>query len=403
MAKPSSSSVTAARTIGVVTGARSDYGLYRPILRCLQAAPDLQLAIYVTGMHLSPEFGRTIDDIERDGFLVSERIDVLPSSDSPQAIAKAIGLGVIGFGQVFDRSAPDLLLVLGDRFEMLAAALAALPFNIPMAHIHGGEATQGLIDEALRHSLTKMSHLHFVSTDAYHRRVVQLGEEPWRVSVTGAPGLDNLTDLEVLPRNEIERRIRLSLTTPPLLVAFHPETLGYGAVAAHIEQVLLAIDASCLPVVFTYPNADTNGRQIIDAINAYVGSHENARAVASLGTQAYFSLMRHSAALVGNSSSGIIEAASFELAVVNIGSRQQGRVRGPNVIDVECTQQAIEEGIRQATTPAFRQSLSGMKNVYGDGRAAQKIVERLRSVELNRELLVKRFHDLPDGSQAECA
>lgn len=382
------------RTIGVATVGRSDYGLYRPILQRVQEDPTLRLQMYVGGMHLSPEFGMTVSEIERDGFPIAERVEMLLSSDSPQGIAKAIGLGTIGFAQAFARSRPDILLVLGDRFDMFTAALAALPLNIPLAHIHGGEATEGLIDEAVRHSITKFSHLHFVSTEPYRERVIQLGEEPWRVVVSGAPGLDNLCEIPLLSEDELERTLNFPLLPPPLLVTVHPVTLESESVAVQVEQLMAALESADHPVVFTYPNADTYGRLIIQAIDKYVSTHDKARAFVNLGTQVYLSLMRHAAAMIGNSSSGIVEAASFLLPVVNIGNRQRGRVRGRNVIDVENISSEILHGIRCALDPDFRNGLIGMKNPYGDGRAAPKIVEILRTVRMDQNLLMKRFYDL---------
>jgi UDP-hydrolysing UDP-N-acetyl-D-glucosamine 2-epimerase len=382
------------RSIGVVTVARSDYGSYRPILRRIAADADLRLMVFAGGMHLSPEFGLTVRDIERDGYPIVERIEMLLSSDSPEGVSKAIGLGVIGFAQAFARSRPDLLLVLGDRFEMFAAAAAALPFNIPLAHIHGGEASEGAIDEAMRHSLTKMSHLHFVSMSRYRDRVIQLGEEPWRVTVSGSPSLDHLVDLDLLACEALEDRIGVPLRPSPLLVTFHPVTLDPGRTTEHIEALLRALDDAQLPVIFTHPNADTQGRIIIEETERYVRSHANAHIVANLGTQAYFSLMRYARAMVGNSSSGIAEAASFQLPVVNVGDRQRGRIHGRNVIDVPCDRAAIVGAIASVVVPEFRNQLAGMVNAYGDGQASARIVERIKSIPLDRDLLFKRFYDL---------
>jgi UDP-hydrolysing UDP-N-acetyl-D-glucosamine 2-epimerase len=389
------------RTIGVVTVARSDYGIYLPVLRKIQADPDLQLHLFVSGMHLSPEFGLTVGAIETDGFKVGERVEMLLSSDSPEGIAKSIGLGTIGFAQAYARYRPDILLVLGDRFEMCAAALAALPFKIPVAHIHGGEITQGAIDNALRHSITKLSHLHFVATEAYARRVAQLGEEPWRITVSGAPGLDNLSMIRLLAPEELEARYGLRLQPPPLLVTFHPVTLEHERTEWHIGELLAALDDAGLPTVFTLPNADTGGRVIQRMIAEYVEERPSAWLVDNLGTQAYFSLMAAAAAMVGNSSSGIIEAPSFGLPVVNIGTRQVGRVRGANVLDVGYKRAAILEGIRQAVRAEFRESLRQAQNPYGCGRASSKIVERLKTVPLDDNLIIKRFYDLDVAPKAE--
>lgn len=383
------------RTIGVVTVARSDYGIYRPILRRIEGDPDLSLHLIVGGAHLSREFGFTVRMIEQDRVPIGERITMLLSSDSPEGIAKSIGMGVMSFAQAYGRYRPDVLLTLGDRVEMLAAVVAALPFTIPVGHIHGGESTEGVIDEAIRHSITKMSHVHFVSTQHYRSRVIQLGEEPWRVIVSGAPSLDNLATLEFLGRTELEKLLSISLDEAPLLVTCHPVTLELDETSAQMRELLAALEAAGRPVVFTYPGADTEHGIIIHSIEEYVRTHSDARLIKSLGTRAYFSLMRHAAAMVGNSSSGIIEAASFELPVVNVGNRQRGRVHSRNVVTVPCDAKAILAAIRNVTSPSFRASLSVMANPYGDGHAAERIVDVLRTIPLDRPLIEKQFHELP--------
>ena len=382
------------RTVGVVTVARSDYGISTPVLRRIVGDPELKLHLVVTGMHLSPEFGLTVRDIERDGLEIGDRVEMLLSSDSPEAIAKSMGLGTIGFAQSYARMRPDLLLVLGDRFEMHAAVVASLPFGIPVAHIHGGESTEGAFDEPIRHSITKMSHLHFTSTEEHARRVVQMGEAPWRVTVSGAPSLDNLYDSDLLGREQLERTYNLDLSEPPLLVTYHPVTLEYEKTEHQVDELLAALGDSGHGVVFTFPNADTHGRRIIPLLHEFVAAHPRCRLVANLGVQGYFSLMSYSAAMVGNSSSGMIEAASFKLPVVNIGNRQRGRARARNVVDVCYGRGEIVDGIRRATSPEFRAALSGLVNPYGDGHAADRIVSRIRSVALDATLLQKRFHEV---------
>jgi UDP-N-acetylglucosamine 2-epimerase (non-hydrolysing)/GDP/UDP-N,N'-diacetylbacillosamine 2-epimerase (hydrolysing) len=383
------------RTIGVVTVARSDYGIYLPLLRQIQADPDLKLYLIVAGMHLSPEFGLTAKAIEADGFEINERVEMLLSSDTPEGIVKAMGLGNIGFAQTLARFRPDIIVVLGDRFEMHAAALAALPFKIPVAHIHGGEITQGAIDDALRHSITKLSHLHFVSTQEYAQRVIQMGEEPWRVTISGALSLDNLHTVRLLTCKELSARFGLHVNEIPfLLVTFHPVTLEYEQTERQMAELLTALAAYDLPLVFTMPNADTSGRIITRMIEEFVATHSSAQAVDNLGTQGYFSMMALAAAMVGNSSSGILEAASFELPVVNIGNRQRGRVRGDNVIDVGYKHDSILEGLHRALDSQFRTKLRGIRNPYDFGGASNKIVEVLKRVQLDDRLVVKHFHDL---------
>jgi UDP-hydrolysing UDP-N-acetyl-D-glucosamine 2-epimerase len=381
------------RTIGVVTVARSDYGLYLPVLRRIQAEPDLRLHLIVAGTHLSPDFGLTVREIERGGFPIGDRVEMMLSSDTPEGVAKSMGLGTIGFAQAYARSRPDILLVLGDRFEMHAAVVAALPFGIPVAHIHGGELTLGAMDDALRHSITKMSHLHFVATEDYARRVIQMGEEPWRVTVSGSPGLDGLLSTRLFSREELERRYRLDLSAPFLLVTYHPVTLEIEQLETQMNELLAALDEVGMTTVFTYPNADTRSRLVIQMTREYAAARPHVQVVVNLGTPGYVSAMRFAAAMVGNSSSGIIEAASFQLPVVNIGSRQQGRARGKNVIDVGYGREEIAAGIRQALSPEFRASLVGLVNLYGDGHAAERIVRRLKEVELDDRLFRKRFYE----------
>lgn len=383
------------RTIAVVTTSRADYGIYRPLWRAITSAPDLHLQIIAAGMHLSPEFGLTVRDIEADGFTVDERVELLLSSDTPEGIAKSVGVGVLGYAQIFARTRPDILVLLGDRFEMHAAAVAALPFTLPIAHLHGGEVTQGAFDDALRHSLTKLSHLHFVSTAAYARRVAQLGEEPWRITVSGALSLDNLTTLDLLNYHELEQRVGMALEPPPLLVTFHPVTLEPGQTEWQIDELLAALETSGYPVVFTMPNADTGGRAIAQKITHFVQTHQAACLVDNLGTRAYFSMMQHAAAMVGNSSSGILEAASFKLPVVNIGTRQQGRIRAANVIDSGYKREEVAVAIQRATSTDFRASLHSLVNPYGDGHAAGRIVQKLQEVDLDTALVVKCFCDTP--------
>ncbi len=382
------------RRVGLVTAARSDYGIYRPVIHRIKADPGLDLQLFVTGMHLSEEFGMTVDEIERDGHVIADRVPMLLSSDSPEGIAESMGLGTIGFARSFGRSRPDILVVLGDRFEMMSAVTAAMPFAMPVAHIHGGESTEGLIDEAIRHSITKMSHLHFTSTEAYRDRVVQMGEEPWRVTVSGAPGLDNLNEFSPLDKKKLEDLLGLTLDKAPLLVTFHPVTLEYEDTEYHITQLLEALDQLKMPVVFTFPNADTSGRVIIRAVEQYTIRRDDAVVLPSLGTRVYFSLMGHAFAMVGNSSSGIIEAASFGLPVVNIGSRQAGRHRGANVMDSGYETGSILKAVARATDETFRKNIAGMVNPYGDGRASERIVKVLKSVDLGRELVMKKFHDI---------
>lgn len=383
------------RSVCVVTCGRSDLGLLLPVMKEIRRSQSLSLLLVATGMHLVREHGLTIHQIEAAGFTVDAQVDMLQAADSEEAIARAIGVGVMGFAGAWARLRPDVLLLLGDRFEILAAAAAALPFAIPIAHIHGGESTTGAFDEAIRHSLTKMSHLHFVSTEIYRRRVVQLGEDPGRVLVTGAPGLDHIAQLDPCSKDELEAFTGLSLAQAPLLVTMHPETLDVGSTAEQVEALVGALEDCGLPVVLTEPNADTCGRMISERLKTFVARHPgSASLVRSLGHQRYLSMLGHVRAMVGNSSSGIIEAASFGLPVVNIGRRQLGRVSGANVVHAPFDRRSICQAISNVCDPSFRDGLQGMSNPYGDGRAAGRIVEALERATYDRDLVAKRFFDI---------
>lgn len=382
--------------ITAVTTSRADYGIYLPILKRISRDSNLALDLMVTGSHLAPAFGYTVQLIEQDGFSIRDRIECLMANDSPVAIAQAMALTILGFSQAFARKQPELLLMLGDRFEMFAAASAAVPFRIPIAHVHGGETTEGAFDEAFRHSLTKMSHLHFAATEAYRERILQMGEAPQRVFVSGAPSLDNLHDLKFWSPAKLQQHLGLNWSERPLVVTFHPVTLEFAQTADHVKQLLAALqEFAPLPIVFTYPNADTNGQLVIRAIKDFVASYPQAVAGANLGTDGYFSLMREARAMVGNSSSGIIEAASFQLPVVNIGRRQQGRVQGANIINCEAQQRAISAAIERAISSEFQKQLQNLKNPYGSGEAAEIIVRELKKLEINEQLFRKHFHRFP--------
>lgn len=378
----------------MVTVGRSDYGLYRPILRAIEAHADLRLHLIVSGAHLEPHLGETVREIENDGFPIAERIRILLPNDDPKSIAASMGRGVAEFAESYARCRPDILLLLGDRFEMHAAGLAALPFQIPVAHLHGGELTAGAIDDALRHSLTKLSHLHFVSTEEYARRVRQLGEEPWRITVSGAPGLDNLTQIPLLDSAAFAERFHFPLTPAPILVTYHPVTLEYESVESQIEALLEALAQFNEPLLFSLPNADTGSHKIREAIEHFIQKREHSCLLNNMGTQGYFSAMAAACCMVGNSSSGIIESPSFRLPVVNIGRRQEGRLRAANVIDTGTGRDEIQKAISKALTPEFRASLKDLKNPNGDGHATPRIVERLASVPIDSALLIKKFQDL---------
>jgi len=383
------------RKITAVTVGRSDYGILLPILKKLNSDHEIELLIIAAGMHLAPEFGLTYKYIIDDGFEISDYVEMLLSSNTSQGVAMSMGLGVIGFSQVYYRQQPDMLLLVGDRFEMHSAASAAQPFNIPIAHIHGGEITEGAIDDSFRHSITKMSHIHFVSTEEYRDRVIQMGEEPWRVIISGAPSLDNLYEVDLLSLDDLESELGVSLTAGCLLVTYHPVTLEYDQTEFQMIELLAALENIHKPIIFTKPNADAGGQLITRLVTQFVESTDQAYLFDNLGTQRYFSLMRYSSVMVGNSSSGIIEAASFGLPVINIGSRQDGRVKAWNVIDVGNTRQEIIEGIDKGLKSKLSKSKDQFSvNPYRNGVASDVIVRRLQSIELGDQLLRKKFYDV---------
>lgn len=386
------------RRIGIVTVGRSDFGIYRPLLAALASDHGFQVEMLVSGMHLSEEHGSTWRMVEEAGFPIAARVEMLAENDSPAGIAESMGRGLAGFAAVYANYRPDILVVLGDRFETFAAAAASVPFKIPLAHLHGGEATFGAMDEAFRHAITKMAHLHFAATQEYGDRIARMGEEPWRIHVTGALGVDNARLLPVVPREELEARFGLDLARPPLLVTYHPETMRYETVEEDTRSLMEALSESRQPVVFTAANADTNGRLVNAAIREFVSKHDSTRLVENFGAVNYFSMLRYSSAMVGNSSSGILEAPAFGLPVVNIGDRQAGRTRGGNVVDVGRSREEILAGIDRALDPAFRSAAQSAPNPYGDGHAAEKIAEALKSVELGDRLVVKRFWDGPQAA-----
>ena len=386
------------RKICVVTGSRADYGLLYWTLREIDNSPDLDLQLIVTGMHLSSEFGKTIEQIEEDGFDISYRVDMLLSSDSAEGVAKSTGLGIIGFTDAFRFLAPDLVLLLGDRFEIFAAASAAMLAVIPIAHLHGGEVTTGAFDDAIRHSISKMSHLHFTSTEVYRQRVIQLGENPTRVFNVGAPGIENIRWLDLLTKNETEQQLGAEFGPRSLLITFHPVTLHPGTARQDFEELLCALsDLRDVNLIFTKANADTEGRGINQIIEAFVRSHRTAVVHSSLGQIKYLSAMKYVTGVVGNSSSGIIEAPSLKTGTVNIGDRQEGRVRATSVIDCGPAAQDISAALETLFSQEFQEALPMVVNPHGEGDVASKIVQTLTEVPLDN-LVNKVFHNISSKS-----
>lgn len=381
------------RKIAAVTGTRADYGLMYCLLKAIQADPDLELLLIVCGMHLSPEFGLTVKEIENDGFPIAARVDMLLSADTGGAMAKSIGIGIIGIAQALEQLKPDIVVVLGDRGEMLAAAIAALHLNIPIAHIHGGEVT-GTVDEMVRHAITKLSHIHLAATEDSARRIEKMGEEPSRIFVVGAPGLDYIKQAPIINREELAKKYPLLLRSdePVLLVTYHPVTTERQHVKEQIQQLMEALVYFKYPAIITYPNSDSGGREIIETIERYVQHYEFMMAYRNIPQLEYINLLKYVDAMVGNSSSGIIEAPSFQLSVVNIGTRQQGRLRACNVIDVGYSKDDIIQGIHKALHDEdFKKRLKECINPYGDGNASQRIVDILKNIELSDSFTQKRL------------
>ena len=382
------------RRIGVITTSRADYShLYWP-LRELAAHPCIELRVFVMGAHLSPEFGSTIREIESDGFPITTRIECLLSSDTDTGMAKTIGIAILGLADALSANRPDLLLLIADRYDMLAPAAVACALRIPMAHIEGGEISQGAIDDAVRNALTKLAHVHFTSTETARQRVIAMGEEPWRVHHAGAPSLDHLRRSALLDRAELESRIALSFAPTTLLAAWHPVTI-LNDTNAESDALFTALAEAPGQLLFVYPNSDAGSRFLIDRTRALAAVRPQTHLFVNLDAVTYWSLLGQVDAMVGNSSSGIMEAASFSLPVVNVGMRQQGRERAPNIIDVPADSTAILNAIHRALSGEFRQSLPGMANPYGDGTAAQTIARVLAEVPLEG-LLVKQPTPLPD-------
>lgn len=383
------------RTICIVTGTRAEYGLLYWLMKEIQADPVLELQIIATGMHLSPEFGLTYQQIEKDGFFINRKVEMLLSSDTSVGITKSMGLGMIGFADALSDLKPDIIVVLGDRYEIFSAVSAAMIARIPVAHLHGGEATEGVFDEAIRHAITKMAHLHFTATERYRERVIQLGEQPERIFNFGAVGIDNIKRLQMLTRSSFEEAIDFKLAKHNLLITFHPATLEQATASQQFQQLLNALDVlEETHLIFTKPNADTDGRIIIRMIDEYVANHpEKAVAFTSLGQLRYLSAMQFLDAVVGNSSSGLIEAPSFRIGTINIGDRQKGRIRADSVIDCQPTTTSILQAFQKLYSSEFQAKLQKVCNPYGRGGATEHIKKLLCSYPLDG-ILKKRFFDM---------
>lgn len=383
------------RKICVVTGTRAEYGLLSRLMRAIQEDPELELQVIATNMHLSPEFGLTYKEIEQDGFTINKKVEMLLSADTATSVVKSLGLGVIGFADAYDDLRPDMLVVLGDRYEMLGAVSSALFFHIPVAHISGGDVTEGAYDDAIRHSITKMSHLHFTSTEVYRKRVIQLGEDPSTVFNVGAIGLDNIRRMSLLDRKAFEESIAFELGEKSLLITYHPVTLEQSTAQEQFAALLEALDETAYRLIFTKPNSDSDGRVIIAMIDEYVRQHpEKAVAFTSLGYLRYLSALQYVDAVVGNSSSGIVEVPSFGLPTVNIGDRQKGRLRADSVIDCLPEKTEITQALQQAFSAEFKAKARQTVNPYEQPNTVEKIFSVIKTYPLD-SIIKKHFYDLP--------
>lgn len=383
------------RKICVVTGSRAEYGLLYWLMKGIQKTASLELQILVTGMHLSPEFGLTYREIENDGFKINKKVEMILSADTPVAIAKSTGLGMISMADSLVELHPDIMVVLGDRYEILSASMAATFLRIPIAHFHGGEATEGLIDEPIRHSITKMAHLHFVAAKDYKKRVIQLGENPAQVYLVGGLGVDCIKNLFLLKRDELEKQLGFHFGKRNLLITFHPVTLEAASAGNQFLQLLEALNSFPeLNLLFSKPNADTEGRVIIDLIDEYVSQNQaRAKAFHSLGQVRYLSALQFVDAVIGNSSSGLLEVPTFRKGTINIGDRQRGRLRAVSIIDCSPKKESIQKAIQKIYSPEFQELLKTVKNPYGDGGASEMALKILDTVSLDG-ILKKKFHDV---------
>lgn len=385
------------KRVCIVTGTRAEYGLLKPLIKRVDEDNELELQLIVTGTHLSPEFGFTCDEIIKDKFMINEKIEILLSSDTPIGISKSMGLAMISFSEMFERLKPDLVIILGDRYEMLAVASTALVANVPIAHLHGGEITEGLIDDAIRHSISKMSYLHFTSTEDYRRRVIQLGENPDRVFDVGALGVENINTIKLMDKQSLYKELGLSFDEKFALVTFHPVTLENNTSKEQFREVLDAlIEFDWLKIIITKANSDVDGRIINKLIDEYVKKYpDRCKSFTSLGQLRYLSAMKYCEFVIGNSSSGIIEAPTLKKPTINIGDRQKGRMQSASVINCNPQKNEISNAIKRALSHSFLSSISNMTNPYGNGKTSEKILQVIKKyLENSDKNLKKSFFDL---------
>ncbi|MFT9494663.1 UDP-N-acetylglucosamine 2-epimerase [Anaerosolibacter sp.] len=379
------------RNIAVVTGTRAEYGLLYHTIKRINEDDKLNLQLIVTGTHLVKQYGNTVDSILHDGFSISDQVDIIMASGTKASIAKSTGLAVNEFSKAYERLATDMILILGDRYEIFAAAAAAMIMNIPIAHISGGEVTEGAQDEQIRHAITKMSHLHFPGAEAYARNIINMGEEPWRVFNVGDPGIENIKHMDFLNQEEIQRELGITVDSETLLVTFHPVTLELDQLPYQIQNLIEALEESGKKIVLTYPNADTGSEQIIEQILMFSERDKNVAVFKNLGSQRYLSIMRLCGAVVGNSSSAIVEAPYLKVPAIDIGDRQKGRLKSDSIIQCGHDKQEIAQAIRDALSVEFRAKIQTSNSLYGEGSTSTEIIRALKSIEIDERLLKKKL------------
>lgn len=384
------------KRVCILTATRAEYGLLKPIIDKLNRTEEFEIRLVVTGAHLSPEFGLTYQEIENDGYAIDEKIEILLSADTSSSISKSMGLAMISFADYFSRIKPDMLIVLGDRYETLAVSIAAMNQRIPIAHLYGGETTEGAVDESIRHAITKLSYLHFTSTEQYRKRVIQLGEHPERVFCVGAIGIENIKCVKLLSKPGLEEAICFPLDRPYAVVTFHPVTLEQSQAEQQTTQLLEACSqCNDMKFIFTRANADTDGRIINKFIDDFVAENRNAVVFSSLGMLRYLSALKYASMVIGNSSSGLVEAPSFGIPTINIGDRQRGRIQGDSIINCKPECKDIKNAIDLALTSEFTEKAKLTVNPYGDGNVSSKIVDEIKKFLLNGTInLKKKFYDL---------
>jgi GDP/UDP-N,N'-diacetylbacillosamine 2-epimerase (hydrolysing) len=385
----------------VITGTRAEYGLLRPLMLKIRDETLIELRVIVTGMHLSPEFGLTYREIESDGFRIDRKVEMLLSSDTGVGVGKSVGVGVGGFVDALVGLEPDLIIVLGDRFEIFAAATASLFLKLPVLHLHGGEVTEGVLDESMRHAITKMSHVHCVAAEEYRQRVIQLGEQPSRVHCVGGLGVDAIRQIDLIDRVELETVMNFKFKFKNLIVTFHPETLSEVAAEIQMTELLAALEElTDTGLIFTLPNADSGGRRLIAMLKAFDAKHSNAAIYSSLGHQRYLSCMSYCDGVVGNSSSGLLEAPTLRVGTINVGERQRGRLQAESIINCKAERAEIGLALRKLYSEDFQDNLTSVMNPYGDGGASARILEIIKSLDL-QEILQKSFYDISSVEDRE--